>query len=155
MLVSGARKGESARRMGHAEEVWKTGCQVWASPIVHWMPTDKNRYMAAEGLPRNEVVDVLCMSGECLCGAFAKPNEIIYIEKFYPRAAAEIRRCEAVAKEAGRHCIWGTHPDPVPGAKDIPGQRRLPLCWSCEVKGEREENEMKEFTASAVGFPRG
>ena len=50
------------------------------------------------------------MSGECLCGAFAKPGEIKQIETVSPPAAEQIHALEAKAKRAGVHCVWGTRP---------------------------------------------
>jgi hypothetical protein len=54
------------------------------------------------------------MSGECLCGAFAKPGELEMIRFFFPDTAAEIDELERKAKAAKKHCVWGTRPPRKP-----------------------------------------
>jgi 3'-phosphoadenosine 5'-phosphosulfate sulfotransferase (PAPS reductase)/FAD synthetase len=132
MLVGGMRLAESTRRMFNAEEVGTDGARVWVSPIIHWDGYDKAAYMARHNLPRNRVVENLCMSGECLCGAFAKPGELDDVRKFYPDAAAEIDRVSAGAAAAGVHAVWGTRP---PKRERQGGQMRMDMCWSCNAKG--------------------
>src|SRR5688572_1754442 len=104
LLVSGVRQQESRRRMGHIVPIQKEGARVWVAPLVHWSAADKEAYLTANALPRNEVVAKLCMSGECLCGAFAREGEITELELWYPEVAARIRRLEAKAMAAGVHC---------------------------------------------------
>lgn len=101
MLVTGVRLDESDRRMGHVEAVVRNRAKVWVAPILNWSTDDKNDYIDREQIHRNPVVANLCMSGECLCGAFANPGEITEIETFYPEAAARIRRLQDRARDAG------------------------------------------------------
>lgn len=129
VLVTGCRRAESERRMGTAVDIRRQGARVWTAPIINWLPEDKNDYIASHGLKRNRVVDTLCMSGECLCGAFAKPGEIVEIEAAYPKAAAVIRELESAARDAGVHAKWGTRPPQKPD----PRQGSMDLCWSCEA----------------------
>lgn len=129
-LVTGVRLSESVRRMGHVEPIQRDGCQLWVAPILHWSDDDKLEYMALHGIPRNPVVDTICMSGECLCGAFAKKEELAELEHHYPAVAAEIRSLERDAEAAGVHAKWGTRP---------PGSRKKPsmggrLCSDCNAK---------------------
>lgn len=115
------------------------GRELWINPIIHWNGCDKNRYIAEKRLPKNPVVELLCMSGECLCGSFAKPNEIEEIRTWFPKAAEEIDRLSGIAETAGRHCVWGTRPP-----NDDPNQERFefgPMCHSCAAKLERLESE--------------
>lgn len=131
MLVTGVRVEESTRRMGHVEPIVRKGSRIWVAPILNWTTDDKNDYITMNSLERNPVVADLCMSGECLCGAFARPGEMTEIETFYPATAARIRELEAKASAAGVHAKWGTRPpkeqkplEPMP----------MELCWSCEAK---------------------
>jgi 3'-phosphoadenosine 5'-phosphosulfate sulfotransferase (PAPS reductase)/FAD synthetase len=135
MLVSGVRIEESARRMGHDETVYREGAKVWVAPILNWSSDDKNDYIEAQGLPRNPVVGALCMSGECLCGAFARPDEMVEIETFYPETARRIRDLEARAREVGVHARWGTRPPREPKEER---QLSLPLCHSCQARRETD-----------------
>lgn len=140
LLVTGIRRQESARRnMGYVVPVQaeKGRGRLWTAPLVDWDQDDKCRYMDAVRLPVNQVVKILCMSGECCCGAFARPGEIRELETFYPETARQIHALEEKARAAGVHAVWGTRP---PGTRDLraradaPGQRMLDLCWSCEAR---------------------
>lgn len=134
ILVSGIRRQESARRMGFARPVQADGARVWVAPLVDWSHDDKYAYLAAHRLARNPVVDRLCMSGECLCGAFARKGELDEIAFWYPAAAARIRALEAKAAAAGVPCRWGARP----GRAAAPPPTGTGLCWSCHAKDEAD-----------------
>ena len=134
LLVGGMRLEESTRRMGNAEPHSREGCRVWCAPLLHWTNEDKNRYIENCGLNKNSVVGKLCMSGECLCGAFARPNEMVELEYHFPDMAQRIHALEAEAKSAGVHCRWGTRPPAK--EKNNPEQPTFySLCWGCGNKG--------------------
>lgn len=133
VLATGLRRSESARRMGYSDPVQRQGARVWVNPIFYWTESDKNEYMEHHGLQRNEVTDMLHMSGECLCGAFARPGELDEIEFFFPETAAYIRELEREVEVAGiPACRWGKRPPVV-----VEGQGALPftpLCVDCGSK---------------------
>jgi 3'-phosphoadenosine 5'-phosphosulfate sulfotransferase (PAPS reductase)/FAD synthetase len=134
VLVSGCREAESRVRMGRVEPVQQEGVSVWVAPCVSWENSDKAAYMERHALPRNAVVDLLCMSGECLCGAFARGrSELEEIALWYPEEAAEIEALQERAAEAGVPCRWGERPA-EPTECDPPAQGKLWLCHSCEIK---------------------
>lgn len=87
--------------------------------------------MDAHGLALNPVkTSPLGMSGECFCGAFARPNELDMIRRVCPDVAEKIDRLAVIAREAGKPCVWGQAPLK-------PGLRVLetgPLCSSCDVR---------------------
>lgn len=124
-LVTGVRVAESRRRMGHVEPIVREGVKVWIAPIWDWTDDDKNAYIDAHQLQRNPVVANLCMSGECLCGAFAHEGELAELAVFYPSVAAEIRDLMAEAKAAGVHDRWGERPPP---------KLKQNMCTQCELK---------------------
>lgn len=129
-LVTGVRLSESVRRMGHVQAVQREGAKLWIAPILHWDDDDKDEYMALNALPRNPVVDRMCMSCECLCGAYARKSELIELEIHYPAAAAVIHQLQREAEARGVHAKWGTRP---------PGGRRKPsmggkLCSQCNQR---------------------
>ena len=132
VLVTGIRTSESVRRMGAGISVpirRDDHCRVWVNPILDWSALDCGRYMAERGLRRNPVVDVLHRSGECLCGALAREEEIHEIDAWFPRVGQRIHDLEEQARCAGlkatrwasRH-KWG---DSV--------ALTLPMCSSCEL----------------------
>lgn len=91
-LVTGIRVAESQRRAmaKMAVPVKRDGVKVWINPILDWNDRDKNAYMAAHELPRNQVTDLLHRSGECLCGALARREELQEILDWYPEAGQRI-----------------------------------------------------------------
>ena len=82
--------------------------------------------MALHRLPSNPVVDLLHMSGECLCGSFARPGELAEISLWYPRAAARIFELERRVLEAG------SPPRPWGWTGDKMGTRAL--CQQCRLR---------------------
>jgi 3'-phosphoadenosine 5'-phosphosulfate sulfotransferase (PAPS reductase)/FAD synthetase len=138
LLVTGVRRAESTRRMGTVQTINRSGAQVWCAPLAHFTHADKHTYMRDHGLPRNEVVDHLHMSGECLCGAFAKPGELEWLEFCgYTDVVERIRSLERRAAAAGVPCKWGERPP----AETDPGQLDAiagPLCTDCALLPETD-----------------
>lgn len=130
MFIAGRRRAESRRRANIP--TWETkGSIIWSSPLAMWTKLDMNTYRLMAGdVPTNPVSDKLHMSGECLCGAFAKPNELDEIRYWYPDVAAEIDQLEADVKAAGHKepfCRWGH-------GQGKPTEKTGPLCTSCNLQ---------------------
>ena len=135
-LVTGIRVSESVRRMGAGISVpirRDDHCRVWVNPILDWTAADCLDYMAAQGLRRSPVVDLLHRSGECLCGALARSEEIHEIDLWYPDAGKRIHDLEERAVACGlKHTRWADRRawgDAVP--------LTLPMCASCEIGAPR------------------
>ena len=150
--LAGMRWSESDPRFRNASEIDPDGAVVWCSPIVHWTEghlaeyRDRHRCKLAHdhaehqlctpgALPLNEVTTHLHMSGDCLCGAFAKEGEIFGLELFYPDDAAELHDIEAEAVTCGipsPRCKWGW------GAGAERPSRAGRLCSRCipEIDGQ-------------------
>lgn len=138
ILSTGARSQESQRRMGKVVPVERDGASVWANALNNWTKFQCLDVIAAAGIPRNPVVELLHMSGECLCGSFAKPGELNEIALWYPQTAARIRALECRVKEAHPlACVWGQRPTRErkrqPASHDSAGRRVGPLCQQCEL----------------------
>ncbi|MER5916507.1 phosphoadenosine phosphosulfate reductase family protein [Streptomyces sp. NPDC001982] len=153
VYLGGMRWAETDRRFRNAEEVDREGALIWVSPIVHWTDAHMREYRARHrctlphqhaehllctpnALPLNEVTVHLHMSGECLCGAFAKPGELDEIEYFYPHAAKPHRELEREVEAAGlTACKWGQRP-PGPRSRRRPAGR---LCAKCDgIEGQAD-----------------
>jgi 3'-phosphoadenosine 5'-phosphosulfate sulfotransferase (PAPS reductase)/FAD synthetase len=138
-LVTGIRKQESVRRMGAgiAVPVRADGRKRWISPILEWSKADCNRFMEAEGMPRNPVVDLLHRSGECLCGALARPEEIHDIALWYPETARRINDLEHECERRGiAASVWaGRDARRINVAQEALFSKAdlAPLCTSCEA----------------------
>jgi 3'-phosphoadenosine 5'-phosphosulfate sulfotransferase (PAPS reductase)/FAD synthetase len=151
IYLGGMRWAETERRFRNAEAIDQDGAIVWVSPLVHWTNAHmaeyrtrhrcqlahqhaKHRLCHNGALPLNEVTEHLHMSGECLCGAYAKPGELDEVEFFYPEAAAPLRELEAEAEQAGiSYCRWGQ-----PNGKERAGGVAGRLCSSCTVEPQVE-----------------
>lgn len=121
ILISGVRFQESDCRMGYQEPITRDGAKIWVNIIYDWSKADCNAYMANNGISRSPVVDMIHKSGECLCGAFAKPGEFAELKFWFPEVAAEI---EAMTCGKGRHWGWGAD---KARPKEAPG----PMCTGC------------------------
>lgn len=140
-LITGCRQQESTRRMGHTEKIKigetskKTGKvtktnRVWTAPCYDWSGEEQIAFMNAWGLSSNPIKkSPIGMSGECFCGAFARPYELEMIRQFAPDVAEEIDRLQQIAKECGTPCEWGKRPK---GQRGIVTVRTGPLCSGCD-----------------------
>ncbi|MER5608312.1 phosphoadenosine phosphosulfate reductase family protein [Micromonospora tulbaghiae] len=144
VYVGGMRWAESDRRFANAEEYDQWGSVVWCSPLVWWtnshMAEYRARYLCNDNhehafgrlcrpgtLPLSPVSEKLHMSGDCLCGAFAKPGELSEIEFWYPDTAAQIHALMDLAKAEGiERCVWGAGKQPGEKASKV-GR----LCRNC------------------------
>ncbi len=137
-LISGCRSDESARRMANTDEFQKwEGQKYFVAPIWDWTKADVNTYIRENGIHPNPVTKVIHKSGECLCGAFAKPGELEELRTWYPDVAAEIEQLEHDARAAGFPWGWEGAP-PKWFTRHSRGQDFLPgmipegvLCSSC------------------------
>lgn len=114
MFISGVREEESVRRTEHVERIQDTPGIVWAAPLWNWTKQDCALFIADRGMPRNQISDVLHISGECLCGAMARKDEMADLEQWVPIRAQELHDLEDRAEAAGlRACRWGKRPPRV------------------------------------------
>lgn len=134
VFLAGRRRTESSRR-ANVPEFERFGSTVWIAPMVNWTKTDLYTYREWAGdVPRNRVSDLIHMSGECLCGAFAHKDELAEIEMFFPNVAQEIRQLENMVRLAGHpdhKCKWGWGAtERTKGSIPLSG----PMCSSCEYR---------------------
>jgi 3'-phosphoadenosine 5'-phosphosulfate sulfotransferase (PAPS reductase)/FAD synthetase len=138
LLCSGIRREESQIRMGKLSPIERDGAKVWCNPIFHWSKADTWRVLADLGLPRNPVSQTLHISGDCLCGAFAQPDEWDLLGLFYPDMRARLEHIAARVASRGRWPRWGVKRPRWWGAQwraADTGQRSfLPLCVGCDTR---------------------
>jgi 3'-phosphoadenosine 5'-phosphosulfate sulfotransferase (PAPS reductase)/FAD synthetase len=143
LLVTGCRQQESQRRMGSVAKIKigerrKNGRlrdlkRVWTAPCFDWSSAEQRRFMDAFALPRNPLKEgPLGMSGECNCGAFARPGEIEILKVCAPDVAGEIARLERIAAAAGKPAVWGARPPAEKGRLRLPATG--PLCATCDYR---------------------
>jgi 3'-phosphoadenosine 5'-phosphosulfate sulfotransferase (PAPS reductase)/FAD synthetase len=131
VFIAGRRRQESERRKEVPfYEPW--GSAIWVSPLAMWTALDIATYRAMQSednpVPRNEVSDLLHMSGECLCGCYARPGELAEIGEWFPEVRDEILALEAEVRASGApesRCSWGTGSGPGVSNK---------LCGNCAAR---------------------
>lgn len=129
LFIAGRRRAESKRRQN--VPLYETdGSAIWCSPLAMWTKLDMNTYRLMQGdVPVNEVSEKLHMSGECLCGAFAKPDELEEIRFWFPAMAEEIDQLQRDVIAAGHKTPfsrWGH-------GQGKPPERVGKLCTSCTL----------------------
>ena len=137
LFVTGVRKQESKRRMGHVKPIQEQGRRVWVAPLLNWTKEDIYQHIDFWQLPRNQVVDMLHMSGECLCGSYAHQGELDEICFWYPETGEHIKELEKMVR--GEGFVWGWEDAPPSWWNAVQcGQTQLPgfasLCSSCEAR---------------------
>ena len=137
-LVTGIRKKESTRRMHNVIStpfrLEEKKHRLWVNPILEWSALDVNQYIVAQGLTRNLVVDLIHRSGECLCGALARPEELKEIAYWFPEVGARIYRLEKACYDKRLPFQWGQKKVARPPIEQL----ELPMCQSCETRWEEE-----------------
>ena len=139
VFIAGRRRQESERRadvpLREAD-----GSVIWASPLALWTKPDLATYRLMHRdtdhpVPVNRVSDLIHMSGECLCGAFAHPGEREELRFWFPDVVAEIEALEADVRAAGvvpdQWAQWGH------GLGKPSGSGRL--CSSCDARFDAPE----------------
>jgi 3'-phosphoadenosine 5'-phosphosulfate sulfotransferase (PAPS reductase)/FAD synthetase len=109
LIVTGVRRHESVRRMGTTVDVSRKGAKVWAAPIIDMTKSDVHRARTAAGIEQSEVAALIHRSGECNCGAYAKPDERDELKLWFPEWFERIERLEGLARERGHGPLaeWG------------------------------------------------
>lgn len=131
MLVTGVRRSESSRRMGYVDPIVRTGATVWVAPMYAWSKRQMMDYVEQNGLERSPVTQLIHISGECLCGAFAHPGERKELALWFPDAEARISELEQRAQAAGQpYCRWGSARRIDPDQAGLPF---MPMCSGCEA----------------------
>lgn len=169
LIVTGVRTSESARRMMTAnKDIDKRGRQIWTSLMRHWDEEDMEEFRELHKIPVNEVTCKMGMSGECLCGAYAKKGELDRIKEHYPDTYNEIIALEKETKELGFTWGWDDVPPTgmdylkimekiQPGYTDKYMERLInkrqkktgqidmfqPLCSHCNTKYQNDINKKK------------
>lgn len=87
IFIAGRRRAESARRKAVPLYEIVDSSVIFTSPLALWTKLDLTMYRLMAGdVPVNPTAELLGMSGECLCGSFAKPGELEDKRRFGPQA---------------------------------------------------------------------
>jgi len=76
-LWTGVRRDESQRRMGQVEEVQRADRWTWHAPLHDWSKAEVVEYIEEVGAPEADLWETLGRSGDCFCGAYGSPEELL------------------------------------------------------------------------------
>lgn len=146
LLGTGRYKAESKRRVQLEDEpIDRTGARLWVNPMFYWKPSHFDEYREDRDLPTNPVSDKICMSGECLCGAYARKGELSEIAAFYPETAQRILELQEEVYEAGFDWGWEEGPVDAEDREEPPGNDEAhQLCSNCIGKEQRNQKGAQE-----------
>ena len=158
IFVAGRRRTESNRRAA-IPEAERQGSIEWLSPLAFWTTLDLVTYRLMQDeegdpVPTNETSAKIHMSGECLCGAFAKEGELDEIGYWYPEVRAEIEALEAKVLAAGNApewaCRWGWGADKTA----IQAMRKAGLS-DAEIAANFARSQSGRLCSSCAAAPSG
>lgn len=152
------RRREESRRRGAANDGAgialheRDGSAIWVSPLANWTTLDLQTYRAMfTNVPVCQASRLVHMSGECLCGAFAKAGELDEIAEWFPDTAAHIRGLERDVEAADIPWplnVWGWGANPEMKREGTRVARCLGeqlrngsglMCSSCATRYDTEE----------------
>jgi hypothetical protein len=135
MLATGIRQDESARRSGYHYTIidfrWS---MMWVNPFYYKSRDWFLAYIREHDLRQNPVSEILGMSGECLCGAYAHAGELDLVKIVCPATYDRIKALEQRVFDAGHS--WGWEQSPPKKCKPKV-DKFMPMCMGCE-KGVQE-----------------
>lgn len=135
MLLTGICHDDSQRRSGYGNAViTKKKAQLWVNHMYWRGATWMHHYVQRAGIPRSPVAELLGMSGECLCGAFANKGELAAVRMIAPDVADRIERLQRKVREAGH--VWGWE-DAPPRERDDKRTIDMFMCRGCLKEQER------------------
>lgn len=137
MLLTGICKDDSVRRSGYGNQIIAfNGAQMWVNHIYHWGKTKRYHYICEHNIPRNPVSELLGMSGECCCAAYAHYGELAAVRLVCPKTANRIEKLEKQVRAAGHDWGWEDKP-PRKRDDQITQDMFMPMCVGCLKEEER------------------
>jgi hypothetical protein len=132
LFISGARQKESKRRMHNTSRIEIEGNKrMWVSPCYDWTSIEQRHFMEYYRLDKNPVkISPIAMSGECFCGAFARPGELELIKEYVPDVFTKI--CELTQIANPKYAKWGS----ARGTGEVVIESG-PLCSSCDFRATK------------------
>lgn len=138
-FISGVRQKESSRREVNAQIIGvddDTPRIIWIAPIYYWTTKEAYAYVERHGFELSESYTMLHLSGDCLCGAYAKKEEAHLIKMFYPDTGEQIAEIE---KKANKNHLglshWGNG-ESMLATLDQTKIQRFACGGDCEVRDE-------------------
>jgi len=149
LLLNGARITESQNRADNFADkpIRKDGANIWVNVIHEWDKPSCKAFCAEQKCPKNPVNELLCRSGECMCGTTQGQQARAEVAYWFPHWGRWIDGLEAEVKQK---FPWGWGESVPQGWRlEKEGQLRLfdndfmPMCSTCIENAaiERRGNE--------------
>ena len=92
VIVSGARRHESKRRWGTSEDITIQGNNIWLNIINDWTDQDCYEFTRDNDLDRyrSPISHAIGLSGDCFCGSFAQPGDLLELKIASPTTHEKI-----------------------------------------------------------------
>ena len=149
-LISGVRRQESKRRMKTVKgAIHKEGQLHICQPCIDKTSPSVFDYLNSHDLHISPVYQTMHFSGDCLCGAYAKRDEINLLRGFYPDMAKKLADLEKeLAKSKNptvqKYLHWGNSV----GFDNISNQETLEeslVCTDCMNDTEARDDDAQCF----------
>lgn len=108
VIVCGARKYESVRRMGNSKDINIVGNTIWVNICNEWTDSETHAFSVDNKIDalRSPVSQIMGMSGECFCGCFAPKGELGELKFASPTTHEKIQFIKKWLWENSKH-LWG------------------------------------------------
>ena len=108
ILASGVRADESVKRAASTRAVGQWEGVPILAPIFDWTTDETWEFFRARGFERAPGYSTLQISGDCLCGAYAREDEPAAVEFHYPEVWKRFQALgEAIKDKHPTRCTWG------------------------------------------------
>jgi len=148
-VISGVRQAESSRRSINAsKEVYRDGRLYFVSPVIYLSDGEMYDYYLANKLKRSPVYDTLHISGDCLCGCFAKEGELELLKIFHKDLYQQLARLTALIKDKPfkkGYKTWGNKKDSKVIPKDEVERLACTECYQDRDQEKESKNYLKEL----------
>jgi len=149
-IITGIRKKESARRSrNYYTPIDKDGKMVYVKPLFYKTNEWVYRYFVENDVKRSPVYETLHLSGDCLCGCFAKKGEAKLLQIFHPEVYDKILKLENEFKKIKDHpykafATWGNSKNSI---KDVKSQSTIEsyFCSDCFLDRSVTNDDTKRF----------
>ncbi len=140
LLINGARSSESLNRKNNFKSTFNTDPaaknNIWVNLIHDWEKKDCSDFLSENSIKRNPVSELLCRSGECLCGTMQSDEERKEASLWFPDWGNWIDNLEkSVCKKFPWK--WGVEINKY-HLRELRGQQKMdlfqPACTSCLKK---------------------
>lgn len=92
VIISGARRHESVRRMGTSKDITAQGSNIWVNICNEWTNSEVNSFAMDNRLDdlRSPISKTIGISGECFCGCYSQKGELTEIKHASPSTYEKI-----------------------------------------------------------------